>query len=81
MSQPVDIQDAETFSIIMEHALKVITVDELHALQEQPRSMFFGMLHRRLMKPGPAPTVAELAGIREMATEVMWHPALGRVPP
>jgi hypothetical protein len=81
MNQPVNEQDVTTFSTIMEYALKVITVDELHALQEQPRSMFFSMLNRRLMQPGPAPTVAEVEGLREMATEVLWHPALGRVAP
>jgi hypothetical protein len=58
------------FIRIMAQALKVITVDELRALQEQPRATFFGMVHRRLMPPRPAPTLEELEGIREMATEV-----------
>jgi hypothetical protein len=68
------------FNHIMAQALKVITVDELRALQEQPRATFFGMVHRRLMQPGPAPTVEELEGIRELATEVMWHPAIEQEP-
>lgn len=67
------------FSQIMALAKKVITVDELKALQEQPRATFFGMIRRRLMQPRPEPTVEELEGIRELATEVMWHPAIGRM--
>jgi hypothetical protein len=68
------------FNQIIAQALKVITVDELKALQVQPRATFFGMVHRRLMQPGRAPIVEELEGIRELVTEVMWHPAIGRVP-
>ncbi len=77
MAKPVD---PVMLALIQEFALKVISREELIALAPQPRLNFLGMVARRLDKPGPRPTLAELEGILELATEHCWHPAFGRLP-
>ena len=67
------------FDQVMENTLKVITIDELKVLKEQSRSLIFAMVRDRLMQPGPWPSVTELNGLRELATETMWCPALSMV--
>jgi len=47
-------------------------------MDKRPRVHFFSMIGRRLDKPGPPPTVEELQGIKELATEHLWHPELTR---
>lgn len=62
-------------ALIREFAMMVISREGLMALDPQPRLHFLGMVARRLEKPGPRPTLAEMEGLLELATEHCWHSA------
>ena len=64
---------------IFEAALTVCSKAEFAKMSEQQGSSFLHLVAKRLDKPGPAPTQAELEGIKELATEHLWHPALSRL--
>lgn len=64
---------------IYEAALMVSSHDELKQMPDQVGLSMFSMIERRLRKDGPPPTLAELQGIKAMATEHLWHPALNAV--
>lgn len=72
MAKPAD---PVMVNLIYKFALKVISPEELASLDKQPRMHFLGMVERRVKKPGPPPTVAEVEGFLELATEHCWYPA------
>ncbi|MEY5007231.1 MAG: hypothetical protein RL764_547 [Pseudomonadota bacterium] len=57
-------------------ALKVFTREEIPFLPERPFRDFLAAVARRLQKDGPPPTVDELIGLKELAFEHLWHPAI-----
>ncbi|MBP6644769.1 MAG: hypothetical protein KA207_02865 [Burkholderiaceae bacterium] len=63
---------------ISEAALKVSSREEITQMSPNQRRSFLNMIARRLDQPGPAPTQAELEGIKDMLQD-LYHPALGRV--
>ena len=64
---------------ISEAALKVCSREELIQMERPQRSSLMHLIGHRLDKPGPAPTQAELQGIKELVTEHLWHPALNQL--
>lgn len=62
-----------------EMALKVFSPEEFRNTPTQPRRAFLGMLERRLKEDKPPPALEELQGLKEMATEHLWHPALSQL--
>jgi len=63
---------------IVEAALKVCTREELRSMSK-PTLLSLGTLLGRRLEKLPPPTVDELIGIKELVTEHLWHPALGRL--
>ena len=64
---------------ISEAALKVCSLEEIRAMPRPPRMNLLILIERRLNKPGPPPTQDELVGIKELATEHLWHPAFNQL--
>ena len=69
--------DEEIVKAISEAAMKVFTREEFLNTPKPAALHFLGMVERRLKDDGPPPTLAELEGLKELATEYLWHPALG----
>jgi hypothetical protein len=61
---------------IYAQAQRVFSAEEWTHLPVQLQSALCGMFRRRLQDNKEPPTLAELQGIRELATEHLWHPAL-----
>lgn len=55
---------------------KVFSPTEICELPYQMQLSLVGMVRRRLEEPGNPPTLADLEGIKLLATEHLWHPAL-----
>ena len=64
---------------ISEAALKVCSREEIIQMSTPQRRSFLHLVARRLDKPGPPPTQDELVGIKELATEHLWHPAFNQL--
>src|SRR4028119_2205140 len=64
----------ETENAISVAASKIYSRKELAQMTEQSGLSFRSLLGRRLGKAGPAPTVAELQGIRKLAERHLWRP-------
>ena len=62
---------------ITEAALKVCSREELQQMPEIALLNLGYLIDKRLKEDGPPPSVDELQGIKELATEDLWHPALG----
>ena len=66
---------------ISEAALKVCSLEELMQMSKPQRLSLLHLISRRLKEPGPAPTLAELQGIKELITDHLYHPALNGLSP
>ena len=64
----------ETGNAISLAASKIYSRKELAQMTEQSGLSFRSLLGRRLGKSGPAPSLAELKGIRQHAEEHLWRP-------
>ena len=60
-------------------ALRVCSREEMKAMSRPPLMNLLILIERRLNKPGPPPTQDELVGIKELATEHLWHPAFNQL--
>lgn len=67
---------------IIQAALKVFTREELQQLSRPVLLTIGTMIGKRLAdKSQPYPTIDELEGIRELATEHLWHVAFDMLSP
>ena len=66
---------------ISEAALKVCSREELTQMSKPQRLSLLHLISRRLKKPGPPPTLAELQGLKELVTDHLFHPALNGLSP
>ena len=62
---------------VTEAALKVCSREELQQMPEIALRNLGFLIDKRLREDGPPPSVEELQGIKELATEDLWHPAVG----
>lgn len=70
---PVSSQD------ITAAARQVCSLDELQQMSRIQLGNLGTVIARRLAKDGPPPTVDELQGLKELALEHLWHPAMDAV--
>lgn len=59
-------------------ARRVLSADQILALDDVALGNFVYLLERRLREEGPPPNYEELEGIAELALEHLWHLAMGR---
>lgn len=69
-----------TQSEIVTAALRVATPEELASMPEQAGLGFLHAVGLHLQK-SREPTDSELEGLKELATDHLWHPALGAYSP
>lgn len=60
---------------ILAAAQQVFSMEDLQQMVKPQLSLLMDMIAKRLDKDKPAPTLAELQGIKELATEHLWNPA------